>query len=295
MESFLSGLGSKLAEKWLATLVLPGLLFVGIGAAAVVLRDSHAVDPARLVRRAADISDRLRAHGPSAILLTLAAAALLATTAALAATWLGAGILQLWLRAWPGPLARWLTGRRQRRWTQADEALTGYEEEIRESGARPAMRDRLAQARNDIALAYPARPTWMGDRTYGVDVRAWHSHGLDLRAVWPRLWLLTTDAGRADVAAARAALDRATTLVGWGVLYVALGTVWWPAALAGLVVGWTGWYRARASTATFADLVEAVVDLNAHRLAVAVGAIRDTDAFTRDVGLEVTRRVRKGT
>jgi hypothetical protein len=126
-------------------------------------------------------------------------------------------------------------------------------------------------------------------------VRVWSWHGLDLTTTWPRLWLLSPDASRAEVMAARAAISGAATVAGWGLMYAVLAVVWWPAALVALVTMGTGWYRVRVAVASFADLVEAVVDLNARPLAVAVGALGDGDVFTRDVGLEVTRRVRKGT
>ncbi len=295
VESFLSGLGSKLADKWLATLVLPGLVFVGVALVAATLRQVNSLDPSGLARRAVHASAQLQRDGPTAILLTVAAGVLLATAAALTANWLGFGVQRLWLGALHGAVARRLIARRRRRWTEADETLTEYEAEIRESGASPTMRDRLSATRNHIALAYPGRPTWMGDRAYAADVRVWHAHGLDLGVAWPRLWLIADDASRAEITSARAAINRAATLVGWGVLYVALAFIWWPAGLAGLVVACTGWDRARAATGSFADLVEALVDLNAHQLAVAVGALPDCGTFTRDVGLEVTRRLRKGT
>ena len=37
MPDFFAGLGGKLAEKWASVLVLPGLLFVGVAAAAATL------------------------------------------------------------------------------------------------------------------------------------------------------------------------------------------------------------------------------------------------------------------
>jgi hypothetical protein len=297
VEAFLAAIGSKLTDRWLAALALPGLLFVGLGLVAVNLQQAHALSTGTLIRRAAHASAEVRAYGPTALLIAVIAALLLATAAALAAGWLGFAIQALWLGAWHGPLARQLTASRRKRWTRADDAMTDDEERIRESGAEadPAERDRLAAARNRIALAVPERPTWTGDRAHAVDVRVWSWHGLDLTTAWPRLWLLASDASRAEVTAARAAISGAATVAGWGLMYAVLAVAWWPAALVALVTMCTGWYRVRAAVAGFADLVEAVVDLNARPLAVAVGALGDGDAFTRDVGLEVTKRVRKGT
>lgn len=296
MEAFLAAIGSKLTDRWLAALALPGLLFVGIGLVAVNLQQAHALSTDMLIRRATQASAEVRTYGPTALLLAVIAALLLATAAGLAAGWLGSAIQALWLGRWDGPVARRLTAMRRGRWTKADDAMSGYEEQVRESGAEagPAERDRLAAARNRIALAVPARPTWTGDRAHAVDVRVWSWHGLDLTTTWPRLWLLSSDASRAEVTAARAAISGAATVAGWGLLYAVLAVVWWPAALVALVTMGTGWYRVRVAVASFADLVEAVVDLNARPLAVAVGALGDGGVFTRGIGLEVTRRVRKG-
>lgn len=295
MEAFLAAIGSKLTDRWLAALALPGLLFVGLGLVAVNLRQAHALSTDTLIRRATQASAEVRTYGPTALLLAVIAALLLATATALAAAWLGSAAQALWLGGWHGPVARQLTARRRKRWTKADDAMTDYEEEIRESGADPVNRDRLAAARNRVALAAPERPTWTGDRAHAVDVRVWSWHGLDLTTVWPRLWLLASDATRAEVTAARAAISSAATVVGWGLMYAVLAVAWWPAALVALACMGTGWYRLRTAVASFADLVEAVVDLNAKPLAVAVGSLGEGDAFTRNAGLEVTLRVRKGT
>jgi hypothetical protein len=295
VESFLSGLGSKLADKWLATLVLPGLLFVGVTLVGAALGYAHAFDADRLLQRAADGSTQLHRYGAPAILLAVAAAGLLASAVALAANWLGSCVQRISLAAWPGWVSSRLVAWRRQRWTTADDACAQYEMEIREFGAPPPARDNLAAARNRIALAYPGRPTWVGDRVHATEVRVFHSYGIDLGAAWPRIWLLLNESDRAEVTAARDSMNRAAALIGWGILYTALAIVWWPVGLAGLVVIFTGWYQARAATANFADLVEAVIDLNAQHLAVALGVITDRAAFTRAVGGDVNSRMRKGT
>ncbi|MFD9409816.1 hypothetical protein ACFWBN_22765 [Streptomyces sp. NPDC059989] len=289
MDSFLSGLGSKLAEKWLTVLVLPGLLFVLCVLSGIALRDAGALDLRELGDQASAAATRLRKDG-AYVLVAVVTAALAATGAALLVQALGSLVGRFWLGRWPeaaaGRLIRW----RRDRWSDADEEVAAALAEGRSEEV-----DTLTGRRNRMALSRPARPTWIGDRTHGVDVRVWHAYGLDLGSAWPRLWILADDSTRADITAARTAYDRAAALTGWGLLYLAVGLVWWPAAPAGAVAALTGWRRGRTAAATFADLAEATVDLHIRALAQQLGALAPEAALTRDTGLRITALLRKGT
>lgn len=289
MDSFLSGLGGKLAEKWLTVLLLPGLLFVLCVLTGIALRDAGALDPRALADQASAAATRLRADGAH-VLLAAVAAGLAATGAALLAQALGSLVGRFWLGRWPERAARHLIRWRRDRWTDADDEVAAALAE-----GRAADVDVPTGRRNRTALSYPARPTWIGDRAHGVDVRVWHAYGLDLGSAWPRLWILADDSTRADIAAARTAYDRAATLTGWGLLYLATGLLWWPAAPAGAVAALTGWRRGRTAAATFADLAEATVDLHVRALAQQLGALAPEAALTRDTGLRITSLLRKGT
>lgn len=302
MESFLSGLGTKIADKWLTALALPGLLFVGF----VLLSWTKGTSFSTLVAGANTASAELRGAGAIAVVLAVVAVLLLSSAAALAAYGLGFLILRAWLGQWPAPfaaLSRGLTEARQKRWTDADDAMAEQLEDDRDATDKV---NSLAAVRNRIALSYPACPTWIGDRAHSVDVRIWHAYRLDLGAAWPRLWLVLEEGVRTEVIAARDAFQRAGTLAGWAVLYLALMFCWWPlgafsglsatiALLAGAGTGVTAWSRARAAIASYADLTEAAVDLNAHKLAVGLDVLAETDKFTRETGSQVMRLIRKGT
>ncbi|GAA0452240.1 hypothetical protein [Streptomyces olivaceiscleroticus] len=292
MNSFLSALGTKLAEKWLASLVLPGLLFVGCGLAAILLSPDRPFDAKEVVIRATDTSERISRTSVTAVVLSVIALALAATASALTAQ--GAGFLarHVWQGKWPRSLARQLTKWRRNRWNDADETLAVA---IHEGLADADARDDLAWARNRIALSYPRRPTWIGDRLLGADIRVWHSYGLDLAAVWPRLWILMNEVARGEITAAHGAYIKAATLAGWGMLYTLLGLLWWPATPVGAGVLVLAWSRARAAAALLADAIEASVDLNARALAIQLGALADGDNFTRQCGEHVTQLLRKGT
>ncbi|MFF3444619.1 hypothetical protein [Streptosporangium sp. NPDC002721] len=298
MESFLSGLGGKIAEKWLTTLVLPGLLFAGAVLVAFALPHEHALDVHLLLARTRAATAELGRSGAASVILVVVMTLTAASAAALAARGCGSLVQWLWLRQWRGPLARRLVERRRARWTAADDALADHLAETRDDPARrddPVRRDELAAVRNGISLAYPARPVWIADRARSVDIRVWHAHGIDLGSAWPRLWLVVPDSTRTEIVAARETFERAGGLVGWGLLYTALGAIWWPSAVAGLATALTGWHRTRAAVAGYADLVEAAADLNAKVLATELDLLEPGAPFSRDVGLKVTRLLRKGT
>jgi hypothetical protein len=141
---------------------------------------------------------------------------------------------------------------------------------------RPGLSSRetlaqLADKRNQTALARPVRPTWIGDRISAASTRIRNQYHLSLDFAWPRLWLVLPDLVRTEVQGARDSFDRAATLQGWGLLYMALGIEWWPAAVAGLFTVVLAWRRGRASMGALADLVEAAFDLYAGNLVTSLG------------------------
>jgi len=263
----LGELGKKLAERWLATVVLPGLLLVGAVVVAVRLGQRHPFDAARLSHwlDATAASPATRSAGT--VLLLAAGALLGAGAAGLAAGTLGAAAGR-WCEARFAPLTRW----RRRRWLRADQQAR---EALREAAAdvtRPHPPLAVAlRARDAIGLREPARPTWVADRFLAVDQRVAEAYAVDLSAVWPRLWLIVDEPARAQVAAAQDGYGAALRLSGWGVLYLALGVLWWPAAVTGVVVLAVARLRVRRSAAVLAEMVESTVDLYAATLAQRIG------------------------
>lgn len=295
MGGFLAALGDKLAEKWLALLVLPGLLLVGVAAGGRVLGQQHPFDADRLSRRIDTLAAEPAAHATGTVVLLSAAVLAASAGVGLLAAVLGGAVERLWLGEWPGwaaPAASALSGRRQRRWDVAQERYrAAVSARVRGTGAPDTVH--LNEVRNRIALARPLRPTWMGDRLVAADSRVHRVYDLDLGFAWPRLWLVLPDAARTDLLAARTAVVAAARRGGWALLYLAVGGWWWPAAVIGLVGLPAAWYQAREAVSAHAELVESAVDLYGRDLAAALG-VPCPDGFTREVGLAVTRLVRKG-
>jgi hypothetical protein len=287
---FLSAVGNRVAQQWLAFLALPGLVLVAAVSVARTLGQSRSLD-LRLVTHAGTVlaaryQDRLVPALVAGVALAVAAAAAGLVTRGLAsaieATWLASG-----KRGPAGWLLAAATRARQDRWAAAD---TSYRD-ARAAQAGDGVLAGLAAARNDIALARPAHPTWMGDRLAAAGSRVNHQYGLDVPFSWPRLWLLLPDLARSEIRDARDSLTAAATLQAWGLLYLLLGVVWWPSGVCGAFAVLLGWRRGRAAAAALADLVESAYDLYSRDLAGALGFGGAVDAVT---GAEISQLIRKG-
>ncbi|MFF7145675.1 hypothetical protein [Streptomyces sp. SID2888] len=274
MSAVLAELGRQLAGRWAALLLLPGALYMCTATVAVLLGQGDALGFGRL----GGWLDSVAAAPASGRFGTVLIAAAGFTAASAAAGAAASGAAQLVERVWwasgEEPLLRLLTARRSRAWERAEEDVRAALREFTASGGAPrqARALRAAIVRRDAICPEPAsRPTWVGDRMYAVDQRVHEGYHLDLTAAWPRLWLVMPDAARAELVAARTGCGAAARLAGWGLLYVPLAALWWPAAVLAAGVLVAARHRARLAAAVQADLVEAAVDLYGRELVVRLG------------------------
>ncbi|MFI9006028.1 hypothetical protein ACIGNX_02185 [Actinosynnema sp. NPDC053489] len=270
MNPFLQSLGGKLAERWVTTLVLPGALFVAAVVCAVRLGHRRALDVVRVGNEVVAAFPRL----PVAVVvvgLLLGAAA-----AAFVAQALGGVAQAVWVRPWRGP-AGWV-GRpvvAVRRWW--------FDRVAARAGVDP------------VPVYRPQRVTWIGERFRLLDSRvAAQYQGLRLGPLWPRLWLLVPESARLPVQGAEVRFQGAATVFGWGVLYLALGCRWYPAAVVGLGVAVVGWHRARGAARAVTDLIEATVDTHLDVLTTALGQPLPPTGLTPDLAARLNDRFAKG-
>ncbi|WP_194912875.1 hypothetical protein [Catenulispora rubra] len=286
--AFLAELGTKLADRWVQALLLPGLLWAGLAASGFELGQNHPFDLTRLSAELDRLAARPAAHAPGTVVLASVAVTLAGTGIGLAASAGGVLVQRVWTLAGDLPPASWLLAWRCRRWDAAAEALKsairavdrlppaidprgysaqgaaiiGAQAEVRRRGRRLA---RLGPTR-------PKRPTRIGDRFAVVGTRAAVVNGLgDLTAVWPRLWSVVPESLRADITAARTAYTASARLGAWGLLYIVLAAVWWPAVMIGGAVLVTAVVQGRAGAKMLGDLIETAADLHTGELATALG------------------------
>lgn len=301
INSLLSELGRKLAERWLSLLVLPGALYLSVAAAAHTLGHAHPFDLNRLTQRVTAWANEPAVSGVGGQVVLLAA--VLAGAAAVGCAVQGSAALleRIMLAAdwrdWPRPL-RWLTvwrvERRTQRWQEHAVAWHRHREHAAVALARgrrtdPSERRAAYRAMTRIAAERPDRPTWCGDRLNAVAIRLERDHHLDLSTCWPHLWLILPEATRLEITAARQALVRATGLIAWALLYLPLAVWWWPGAALGLTLALAGRHRARAATDIYALLLEAAVHVHVRDLAEHLGLERDSSPD--EMGNAITRRL----
>ncbi|WP_339153757.1 hypothetical protein [Actinomadura luteofluorescens] len=293
MTGFVSDIGKKLTEKWLSLLALPGLLLV----AAVVIGSSlghrHALDWRRLTNTMSKDSNALQQR-PVALILLLLAFLLASIFAGFVAQGLGTMVESLWLRFGPARLGAPLVRYRQRRWDRVQDKYLAPSDLQVGHAEFSAQRARLAQDRTAISLSRPDRPTWIGDRFRSVGVRVYGQYGIDLNAAWPRLWLLIPDNVRSELRTARTGFSSATTTVAWGILFLVVGVLWWPACIIGSVLIAIGWYRSRTAADAMASLAEATVDLFIVHLAESLGVETRGQQVTPIMGNKINEQLRKG-
>lgn len=302
MGIFFQELAKKLAERWLSLLALPGALLLVVAFIGLQLghrRALHWSQARRLAKTAAEALSREPAGTQALLALVL----LLATGGIGLATQALAPVTRsIWLGRWPrlaAPLSRQRVRRRRTRWHRRVEKrreLEGAHPHGSRTPGQQAAIDTAAEKVNDLAMAEPGRPTWMGDRIHATERVALDRYGLDLPFAWPRLWLLLPETTRNEVTAVHATFASAVAAGTWAWAYLALGVFWWPSAMVAVVIGITGWVRARSAVNDLSVLTESAVDLHGRALGIELGVADMETVGPLEIreGRKLTAIVRKG-
>ena len=298
MTPFLNELGKRLAERWMATLVVPGVLFLATAVVAVVLGQGAALDGAKLASQAGrwttDVSSwPLIGQGAALVGVVLGSVAVAAVVQAVS----DGAMLRLWLGQWPRPLADRLTSRRAARWRRLLDEIAAHRAVAAHGQRAPEVLrslEKLSARRDRIALAVPTTPTFTGDRLAGTAIRVRNQYGIDLVSCWMRLWVLFPEDVRAELRTARGRLDTAVTATTWAAAYAVLACVWWPAGVAAVAIWLVSWRRGRHAADDHAALVESTVDVFVPRLAVELGVAESVAPVDSETGARITRIARKG-
>ncbi|GAA2216737.1 hypothetical protein ACFY2R_15735 [Micromonospora olivasterospora] len=250
MIGLLTEVGKRVSGRWLTAVLLPGVLLVAVGAVAVALGHARPFDLDQLAATAERVGRDLAASPARLVVVgsVVLVGAGLAGTAARGLGWLAQ---RWWLREWF--LTRGLVTRSG--WSRRSRAIAA----ARRAGVPT------------VAAYLPQRPTWLGDRVRLVEARVRAQYHVSAALVWPRLWLLLDEDARQPVTDARTRYGEAVALVGWSILYLALGLRWWPALLVGAGMLLTAWRRLRDTLAELAELIESAIDLRLRDLAAALG------------------------
>ncbi|MFC7469947.1 hypothetical protein ACFQVA_23880 [Actinomadura keratinilytica] len=292
MSALLTGIGTRIAERWLQTVVLASLLWVAALVISVRLGHAHPFDAGRLSAWLDEIARDRAGRSFSAVALAVASGLL----AAAPPVWRpersagrsnGCGAPPV-----PGPRCPgWCGGAGAAAATGRAGPSRHRPDLLRPASGRTAG-TRLRPARGPRRKPHrPERPTRIGDLFHRAAVRVHRRHALDLEPAWPRLWALLPETLRADITGARQAYDSAARLVSWAVLYAALAVLWWPGALVAAAVLATAVGRARVAASLLATLVETAVDLHLTDLAERLGVRGGEDTPAGELGRAVARRL----
>ncbi|MGW6318096.1 hypothetical protein [Streptomyces sp. NPDC055099] len=312
MNPLLATLGGKLTERWLNLLVLPGALFLAAAAIGTTLGHRRWNDLEGLRTTLDDLAARpaLERTGTAALVIVLVLLA--ATAASLVAQFLGGVIERYWLRFARDPVSHALVDRRRRTWVRRERELDAAypltrtdafsdAEDGDGGGAVPTPAGALGRiqaltdARNRVALREPTRPTWYGDRMQATADRVEAAYGVDLAALWPRLWLILPEPAVRHIQSAHDSFSAAARLAAWAVGYAVLACWWWPAGLVALCCAAVARSRARTALEALAGLIEAAVDVHGRELAGRVGLIGvdSTELLGHETGERMSELFRK--
>lgn len=259
IERFWEHMGEALAGQWAARMWAPAFAFWGGGLLAYAWR-----------------------HGWGALLDWWAARSTPEQTALLVGALLGGAFSALvmersqdsLLRAaegyWPGllrPLRFALARRWAKRIRHKEERWQALAEKCDAHPERLSPEEQSEYARLDAERAYlPVNtshlmPTLLGNILRAMEEYPQVRYGLMAGVCWPRLWLLLPQEARQEINTARARLNEAARLFGWGLLFVAW-TVWaWWAALVGLAAAALAYRWMVLAALVYGDLVRAAFDL----------------------------------
>jgi hypothetical protein len=303
MSKFFETLASKLAERWLTLLALPGAVFLLAIWAGLSLGQESATDVHRLVMAADATATRISDWSAGAQVVAVVAIAVAATGLGYLVRLAANLTCRIWLDDLPliQPVTRSRAATLQRRWQEAEKTWKSLQRPYDPDGlpAPPmepeqAERSRKALAKMArIAHTRPARATWMGNRIHSLESVLTGRYDVDLTWTWPRLWTILPDSPRSDLTEANTAFTTAAVRATWALPWLLLAPTWWPALLIACALAISGWRTARTAIDTLTTLTEAVLDTHGPALAVDLGLIPDKRPLDRDLGRQITDLARK--
>jgi hypothetical protein len=302
LEEFWTGLGDKLAERWLALLFSPALAFWTGGLAALAWR--YLRMPVQQHGWHHVLAGWQPTIGGLPVIVQGALVVSLLTGITLSAVvvqWLSFPALRLLAGDWPpwllsisAPIQR----ARLRRIANDREQLRAYA--ARNKATLTARERRKYHELDRRYVQTPADPSRQTVTRLGNALRAYEGrpiahYGLDAAVCWPHLWLLLPDTVRQDVAQARIRLNSATQTCLWGILFTGWTALAYWALPVGLLISIFGYRRAFAASISYGKLFAASFDVHRNLLYHALRwPLPDSPAHEWRSGSELTHYLHYG-
>ena len=325
---FLEGLGGKLAEQWIATLLTPAFVFWAGGAVALLQRFGWTSTSTWFNQQ----PEALQIFLLIGIFCLIVASAFVVQRFDFSVL----RFLEGYWHPWLNPVRRWcinrqfahsrtlnlnyqhiarelkqsqLTGPQESEFyvlQQLDPAELTPEQEVKLTNLTKLVQHRAEQqskfAQLDWQLMHrplfsQLMPTRLGNILRAAEQRPLERYGLDAIVCWSRLWLLLPDAVKKDLQEARADLNTAARVWLWSLLFigwVALGA-WWAAPIGILSALFAYYSWALDAARTYGELIEAAFDLHRHLLYQSLRWNLPADPeVERRVGKELTAYLWRG-
>lgn len=261
-DKFIEGVGGKLAEQWVATLLTPAFCFWAGGFFLLTQLSTWKSIKTNL----GNLSEPFQIAVLVVCLLVIAASAFIAQRFDLSILRFLEGY---WSQGWKP-----LQSLQKRKTKQHEQQLRDIKDKL-----QTLMRaDPSADVFNQRAqLDYQRRwlpsqpdalmPTELGNILRAAELRPEAKYGLNSVVCWPHLWMILPEHPRNDLQEARSSLNTAARVWLWGLLFCGWTIVgyWTPWALLALPIGWFTMvfaYRWALSAARdYGDLLDAAFDL----------------------------------
>lgn len=291
---FLESVGSKLAERWVATLLTPAFIFWAGGVIASVRYFGWTDIRMWFIQQLND---------PSGIAFLIAGFCLIASSAFVVQRF-DLSVLRFLEGYWHPWLLPLQLLRRFLIWKELkrSERISARWQQIKRisSHCRTAeQRDefvRLDWKQQHLPLKDQLMPTRLGNLLRAAEAHSLERYGLDSIVCWPRLWLLLPEPVKRELQSARSDLDAAARVWFWCLLFTVWGIwVWWLALLGVLAAIFTYYCWATVAAASYGELIKATFDI--YRKLLYDGLRWDLPADPREerrVGKELTEYLWRG-
>lgn len=255
---FLESASSKLAERWVATLLTPAFIFWCGGAVAALKRFTWSTISTWFTQQTEE-PFRTALLILALCLLTASAFVVqrfdLSTLRFLEGYWYFKLNPLRYLRPWFIKVEVNRIKNINRRWSELERLSQPTPKQEWE-------RSMLDWKQLHLPLPEDAMPTRLGNLLRAAERYPLERYGLDAIVCWSRLWLLLPDSVKKELQAARADLDAAARVWVWSLLFTVWGFwVWWLAPLGLLAAIWSYYSWAISAAENYGELIRSSFDL----------------------------------
>jgi hypothetical protein len=261
LTKLLEGVGDRLADKWIASLLTPAFLFWAGGFIAWISKSGWGV-----------LEKWFSAQQQIAQITIVIAVFLIVSISAIVMqrfNLLAINLLEGYWPRWLQQPKRWLI---QRKTKKIEEMEKRFQELARQGIENLSAEEHDEYAILDQRLMYmpvmpdQLMPTELGNILRAAELRSQDKYGLNALICWPRLWLLLAPDVKKELTDARTILNTGANVWLWSILFL-VWTIWtWWALPISLIVAFFAYCWMVNAAKTYGELLDATFDLYRNEL-----------------------------